>query len=171
MTDEKGIEKVVVRNLDGEITDVATLKDGVLDGETLVYSAGRVSARLQFRDGKQNGPATFYDDAGQILIKALYKDGKLHGDSLYFGPDGNLVRKSAFENGFLHGYTIDYYPSGKPREVASFKNNVRDGELVRLTEKGKITERLHYREGRVHQPPKAAGNPAARKPGAGQEHT
>jgi antitoxin component YwqK of YwqJK toxin-antitoxin module len=169
MADESGVEKVVIRNSDGEVTDVATMKDGVLEGETLVYSGGKVMARLQFSGGKQNGPAVFYDDAGQVLIKALYQNGKLHGDSLYFGPAGNLVRKSAFVVGQLEGYTVDYYPSGRPREVTSYKNNVRDGEAVQLTEDGKVTDRQHYREGRPYQPSKTQEKPAAKRLPSSQE--
>ncbi len=149
MANRENIETVTIRNSDNEVTEVATLKDGVLDGETIVYSAGRISARLQFRGGKQNGPALFYDDAGGILVKALYQDGKLHGDSLYFDATaGALMRKAAYERGVLHGYTVDFYPSGKPREVTPYRNNVREGEQVRLTEEGKVIERFYFRQGR-----------------------
>jgi uncharacterized protein len=148
MADQNGVEIVTIRDSDGEITDVATLKNGVLEGEALIYSAGRVVARMQFRQGKLNGPAVYYDDTGQVQIQSSYKDGKLHGDSLYFGPDGVLMRKSAFEAGLLHGYTVDYYPSGKAREVTTFQKNIREGEWLRLAEDGKVQERLHYRQGK-----------------------
>jgi antitoxin component YwqK of YwqJK toxin-antitoxin module len=162
MADETGIEKVTIRDSDGEITDVATLRNGVLEGETLVYSIGRLAARMQFHEGKLNGPAIYYDDAGQVQIKAQYRDGKLHGDSLYFGANGELTRKSAFERGLLHGYTVDYYLSGKPREVTSYKNNIKEGEWLRLNEDGKVLERLYYHLGKPQAPESAHGKPAAK---------
>jgi antitoxin component YwqK of YwqJK toxin-antitoxin module len=161
MANQENIETVTIRNSDGEITDVATLKDGVLDGETLVYSAGRISARLQFRGGKQNGTALFYDDAGQVLVQAHYLEGKLHGESLYFdAAAGKVMRKSVYQSGVLHGYTVDFYPSGKPREVTPYQNSIREGEQVRLTEEGKVTERLYFRQGRPCARPHAAPKPA-----------
>jgi len=161
MAEEAAAEKLIIRDPDGVVTEEATRKNGVLDGETVLYSAGRVAARLQFREGKQNGEAVFFDDAGQVQTRVNYLDGKRHGDSFYFRPDGRLARKSAFEAGQLQGYTVDYYPSGKPREVSTYKNNVLDGELIRLTEDGKVTERLHYKAGRqVAGPPPAARKPA-----------
>jgi antitoxin component YwqK of YwqJK toxin-antitoxin module len=131
------------------------MKDGVLEGETVLYTSGRLRARLQFRNGKQNGEAVFFDDAGDIMTKSLYENGKLTGDSFYYG-EGKLVRKSAYKSGELNGYTVDYYPNGKPREVSTYKDNLLDGDLVRLDEAGKITERLHYSKGKL-QPAPAAG--------------
>lgn len=149
MAEQDRVERVAIRNSDGDVTEVATLRNGVLDGETLVYAAGRVAAILQFSDGKQSGPAVFYDDAGQILVRALYRDGKLHGDSLYFdAASGVVMRKAAYERGVLHGYTVDFYPSGKPREVALYQNNLKEGEHVRLSEAGKITARTYFRQGK-----------------------
>jgi len=159
---ETGVpEKIVTRDGDGNVTGEATMLNGVLEGETLVYSAGRIAARLQFHAGKQQGEAVFYDPAGHVQSKAQYVDGNRHGEALYYGPAGNLVRKAGYERGLLHGYVIDYYPSGKPREVSTYKEDVLDGELIRLSEDGKITERLYYEKGRLRPRAHAALKPLA----------
>jgi antitoxin component YwqK of YwqJK toxin-antitoxin module len=146
-------EKLTLRDAEGAVTEEATMKNGVLDGETLIYSAGRLRARLQFRHGKQNGEALFYNDAGRVSTKANYLNDKLHGESQYFNPSGGLVRKAAYREGQLHGHTIDYYPTGKPREVSTYQANVLHGELVRLAVDGKIVERLYYERGRPRRSP------------------
>jgi antitoxin component YwqK of YwqJK toxin-antitoxin module len=146
-------EKLTLRDAEGMVTEEATMKNGVLDGETLLYSAGKLSARLQFREGKQNGEALFYDDAGRVSTKAHYLNDKLHGESQYFNPAGVLVRKASYREGLLHGHTIDYYPTGKPREVSTYQANVLHGELIRLGVDGKIVERLYYNRGRPRATP------------------
>jgi antitoxin component YwqK of YwqJK toxin-antitoxin module len=166
MADVASPEKITIRDEEGVVTEEVTMRDGVLDGETLLYSAGRLRARLQFRGGKKNGEALFYDDAGRVSTKAQYLDGKLHGESLHYNPSGILMRKASYRKDMLHGHAIDYYPSGKPREVSTHKDNVLDGEMIRLGKDGKITERLYYQGGRLRSapppqaklaPPKAGG--------------
>ena len=160
-------EKLTIRDADGAVTEEVTMKNGVLDGDTVLYAAGHIRARLQYREGKQNGEALFYDDAGRVQTKAQYRNGKRHGESLHYSEGGTLVRRANYQNDMLHGYTIDYYPSGKPREVSTYKENVLDGEMIRLGEDGKITERLYYEHGRPKKSPPAA-RPTPPKPKTGR---
>jgi uncharacterized protein len=155
MPEIAGAEKIVIRDAEGAVTEEAMMKDGVLEGETVLYASGRLRARLQFEQGLQGGESLFYDDAGEVTTRAAYRKGKLNGDSFYYGADGKLVRKSAYQNGVLSGYTVDYYPSGKPRQVATYRDNLLDGDMVRLDEGGKVLERLHYKKGRLQPPPPA----------------
>lgn len=159
-------EKIVIRDAEGNVTEEAAMQNGVLNGETVLYTAGRVRARLQFREGKQQGEAVFFDPAGQVQTKAQYLDGKLHGESLHFSPTGQLMRKATYAAGLLHGFAIDYHPSGKPREISSYKEDVLDGELARITEDGKVVERLYYENGRLRPKPHAGPKTAAAKAGA-----
>jgi uncharacterized protein len=153
MTEAASPQKVTIRDAEGVVTEEVMMKDGLLDGEALLYAAGRLRARLQFRRGEKNGEALYYDDAGRMQTKAQYLDGKLHGDSLYYSQGGALMRKASYQKDMLHGYTIDYYPSGKTREVSTYKDNLLDGEVIRLNEDGKITERLYYQRGRLRKSP------------------
>jgi antitoxin component YwqK of YwqJK toxin-antitoxin module len=163
MADTGAPEKLLIRDADGVVTEEASMKNGVLEGETVLYAAGHVRARLQFHDGKQQGEAIFYDAAGYVQTKAQYADGKRHGEALHYSPTGALMRKATYERGLLQGYAIDYYPSGKPREVSTYKEDVLDGEMIRLSEDGKITERLYYERGRPRPKPHAAPKVASAK--------
>lgn len=145
---EQPVEVIAVRDADGLLTTEATRRGGVLEGETVLYSSGRVKGRLRFQGGKQNGEAVFYDDAGEISVRANYKDGKLDGESQYFNAQGKLVRKARYEKGELHGRVVDYYLSGKPREIGHYALNVLDGELLRFGEDGTLTERLCFQQGK-----------------------
>ena len=152
MAEERAIEKHVVRDAEGTVTEEASMLGGVLQGETVLYSRGRVSARLQFHEGRQSGESVFFDDAGRVVTKASYLDGKRHGDVLHYDIWGRVVRKSIYRDGLLHGLTIDYYPSGKAREVANYQDNLLEGETLRLEEDGKVRERLHFHKGREQRP-------------------
>src|ERR1700761_974165 len=103
-------EKILIRNEDGVVTEEATMRNGVLDGETTLYRSGRVFARLQFQDGKQQGEATYFDEIGQVVMKTPYQNGKLHGESTYFDHTGKIVRKENHEAGELQGRKTDFYP-------------------------------------------------------------
>src|SRR5579872_1178236 len=104
MAEPANPQKITIRDEEGTVTEEVTMKDGVLDGESLLFAAGRLRARLQFRDGKKNGEALFYDDAGRVQTKAQYLDGKLHGDSLHYNAAGTLMRRAAYQKDVLHGY-------------------------------------------------------------------
>ena len=166
MADSGTPEKMTIRNADGVVTEEAAMKDGVLEGETVIYAAGRVRARLHFHNGKQQGEAIFYDPAGHVQTRTQYLDGKQQGEAQHFSPSGVLMRKAAYDRGLLHGHAIDYYPSGKPREVSTYKEDVLDGEAIRLDEDGKVVERLYYEKGRLRPKPQAKPKAAPAKPGA-----
>lgn len=163
MGDAAAPEKITIRDADGAVTEEATMLNGVLEGETLVYAEGHLRARLQYRSGKQQGEALYYDPAGHVQSRAGYVDGKRQGEALFFGPNGQLLRKANYDRGLLHGHAIDYYPSGKPRQVSTYKEDVLEGEAIRLAEDGKITERLYYERGRLRPAPRTAKSAAAAK--------
>jgi len=159
-------QKITIRDADGVVSEEACMKDGLLEGETVLYAAGRIRARLQFHNGKQEGESVFYDPAGHVQTKAHYVEGKRHGESQHFSQNGMLLRKATYERGLLQGYAIDYYPSGKPREVSTYKEDVLDGEVIRLGEDGKIKERVYYERGRLRPAPRVLPKAALSKAAA-----
>ena len=150
-------EKVIVKNSDGVVTEEATMLGGLLDGETILYSSGRVVGRLHFKQGKQEGESVFYDDAGRVTMKSLYHDGKLNGEGTFFDENGKIIRKENYKDGQLHGRRSDFYPTGKAREVAHYQQGLPHGELIRLAPDGQIQEIVCYVKGRkVPCPPQVA---------------
>jgi antitoxin component YwqK of YwqJK toxin-antitoxin module len=147
---ETAAEKVVLRDADGNVTEEAFLKDGALEGEVLLYSAGRLRGRLLYRAGKQNGPAVYYWETGLVAVEANYADGNLEGESRYFDEQRRLVRRALYEKGRLQGRTIDYYASGQARTVSHYRDNVLHGEVWQYGEDGKLRERSCFHEGKPY---------------------
>jgi antitoxin component YwqK of YwqJK toxin-antitoxin module len=141
-------EKVVIRNSDGVITEEANMVGGLLHGETVVYSHGRAVARLQFRNGKQEGEAVFFNEIGQVTMKLSYRNGKQSGESTYFDQNGKVLRKEHYEGGELHGRKTDFYPSGKAREVYHYEKGLLHGDHLRFSLDGKIEERNCFVKGK-----------------------
>jgi len=141
-------EKFLVRDSLGQVTEEATMVGGVLEGETIIYTAGRIMGRIQFQHGKREGEAIYYDNGGQVSVRSMYRDDLLHGESTYFDYEGRIVRKALYDRGELDGRATDFYPSGKAREVAHYTRGVLDGELLRFAMDGKLMERICYRRGK-----------------------
>jgi MORN repeat variant len=138
----------VLRDGSGRVVSVSALVQGVLHGETVLYSNGKVAARIPFVAGKQHGVAAYFDRSGEITMRAAYLHGRLEGESLYYGPGGKLARKAMYSGGMLHGRTVDYYPDGSPREIAHYAADVQEGDMFRFNEQGGITERLCFAGGK-----------------------
>jgi antitoxin component YwqK of YwqJK toxin-antitoxin module len=159
-------EKLLIKDDAGKLTHDSTMLGGNLHGETVLYNHGRVSARLQFQNGKQEGEAIYYDDLGQVTMRSFYHDGKQDGETTYFDQTGKIVRKATYAAGQLNGRMTDYYPaSGKAREVSHYKDGLLDGDFFRFAADGKLEERICYRKGRkVQCPPQVTlSQPAAKR--------
>jgi antitoxin component YwqK of YwqJK toxin-antitoxin module len=155
MSEEQGPDgKVTIRDEDGNITEEAFMRDGVLDGEVLLYSRGRLAVRSRYVSGKQHGEVLHYDAIGQVTAKGNYENGKQHGEWQFFNPQGNIVRKAGYANGELHGWTADYYLNGRPREISAYREGLLDGEVLRYSDEGKLLERLCFEAGKPKPCPK-----------------
>lgn len=163
MAEESTGGKLVVRDADGNVAGEHSLEDDNLHGETVLYESGRVTARMMFRAGQQDGESVFYSKTGQVTAKSQYAGGKLNGESSYFSPSGKLLRKARYRNGELHGWTIDYHPNGKARLISHYQTGLLDGESIQYDEEGAAIERLCYKEGRQVPCLKASPTAATRK--------
>jgi hypothetical protein len=54
-------------------------KDGILDGQSLLYYPnGSIKAEVFYKKGKLHGPSTFYSPSGAILSRSTYHEGKMN---------------------------------------------------------------------------------------------
>jgi antitoxin component YwqK of YwqJK toxin-antitoxin module len=146
-------EKVVLKDAEGNVTEEVFLKDGALEGEAVLYSAGRVRARIPYRGGKQQGTAAYYDETGQVSMKMNYATGQLDGESLFFDHEGKLVRRAFYVKDQLQGRTIDYHPSGKVRTVWHYRAGILHGEVWEYGDDGKLQNRRCFHEGKPYPCP------------------
>src|ERR1700743_17163 len=94
-------EKVLIKNSDGGVSEEDTMHTAVVrrcrEGRTLWCARVPWGPPPQFKSGKQEGEAVFFDDIGQVMMKTPYKAGKLHGESTIFDPSGKIVLKENHE--------------------------------------------------------------------------
>jgi antitoxin component YwqK of YwqJK toxin-antitoxin module len=141
-------DKLVFKDDKGVVLQEVSMRDGLLEGETTVYTHGRVTARLMFHEGQQHGESVFMDEAGRVMVRAKYAKGLLDGESQYYNQEAQLVRKCVYREGKLEGWTIDYYPGGKVREISHYRDGLLDGRVIRYDANGNETERTCYGAGR-----------------------
>lgn len=146
--DQSTSNLTIRRDSHGRVTSESALVDGLLDGETVLYSNGKVSARIPYRRGKQQGEALYFGKTGEVLVRSRYEEGLLEGESKYFDQEGRLLRKSMYRRGMLHGRTVEYYPDGAPREISQYAEDLLDGDVFRFNERGEMVERVCYAAGR-----------------------
>lgn len=68
---------VVLKYLNGDLTQESNYKEGVLDGVYKEYSRnGMLQKEINYKNGKLDGPFRYYDENGKVNLEYLYKAGK-----------------------------------------------------------------------------------------------
>ncbi|MDR2794349.1 MAG: hypothetical protein LBB12_01055 [Holosporaceae bacterium] len=154
----------------GVLIQSVTLKNGVPDGETLIYDdGGQLTHRLMYENGVLSGPAEFFF-AGKPLMNTFFKNGLQEGEAVFFSNgikvgvayfkrglfDGdftsfdaaeNVVRIAKYVAGQQEGSCLLYYPDGTLMEESFYKNNLPDGDTVRYFPNGNIMETFSFQDG------------------------
>ncbi|GHT97183.1 hypothetical protein FACS1894126_0740 [Alphaproteobacteria bacterium] len=158
------------RNESGSLISSVTVKNGVPDGETLLYDdQGQLTHRLLYENGVLSGPAEFFL-LGKPLMNTNFKNGLQEGEVTFFSNGikagvahfqggrfegdftsidafGNITRVAKYAAGQQNGECTIYYPDGTVMEQSSYKNNVLDGDLVRYFPNGNIMETSSFENG------------------------
>jgi antitoxin component YwqK of YwqJK toxin-antitoxin module len=159
-----------VRDEKGVLIQSITLKNGVPDGETLIYDGvGQLTHRLMYENGVLAGAAEFFF-AGKPLMNTFFKNGLQEGEAIFFSNgikvgvayfklglfDGdftsfdaaeNVVRVAKYVAGQQEGPCLLYYPDGTLMEESSYKNNLQDGDAIRYFPNGNIMETFSFQNG------------------------
>jgi antitoxin component YwqK of YwqJK toxin-antitoxin module len=148
-------------------------KDGLLHGTKTEYFIGGVGVRgkLNFYEGKRQGPFVYYHDNGQINIRgnyyldaldstveAFFNNGKpqyVHhynkgtriGESITYYKNGNVEQELILKNEKPHGLMTTYYEAGNIRQKGHYDEGVRDGQFIRYHLTGVMAEESYYKNG------------------------
>jgi hypothetical protein len=88
-------------------------KGGIPDGQCLLYYGnGRPKFEAFYRQGKLQGPATFFSLEGKVLAKSYYEDGRREGVSLWYYPSGALYAIQRYSQGRSEGVQEFFYEDG-----------------------------------------------------------
>lgn len=81
----------------------ATFNDGLMTGASQVFDAktGKTLHTVSWTKGLATGPEQMFDSAGNLTFKATFVDGKYEGEVVQYGPGGAVVAKSTYRAGVL----------------------------------------------------------------------
>jgi antitoxin component YwqK of YwqJK toxin-antitoxin module len=125
---------------------------------------------INYEKDKLEGEAIYYDGAGKVLSKMIYKAGKPYeGKITDYQTYNKSYKESTYKNGAIvqavdannKGKKITNYKDDKHTEVISYNkngikilaynlnNNVLEGEVIAYDEKGKITRKAVFENGKL----------------------
>lgn len=151
-------------------TNAAGNKEGKWSG---YYESNNLRYIGEFKDGKEVGVFTYYEDEPGLKVKAtrdfskeagksfatFYFDGKKmsegwykgkekDGKWLYFHKGGEQINSEEYYvNGKLHGERKVYYMSGKISEIQPYKEGKLHGKVLMYSESGILLKEENYSNG------------------------
>jgi antitoxin component YwqK of YwqJK toxin-antitoxin module len=100
-------------------------ENGVLHGEHILYYLGDIEELTTYKNGKKNGPCKKYGFRAEVVLEEhWYQDDRLHGPYTLRHDKGGLAEQGSYLNGVLHG------------------------KVSKWTSGGKLSQELHYDNGR-----------------------
>ncbi len=125
----------------GRISYTETYKNDILHGEKNIYfvpeelsdKSIRVSAKMNYVEGKLDGPYLEYFDLGNLKVRGAYVNNKRHGTWEEFQPTGQLLSFSRYKNGVKHGWCTAHDASGKEiNKVYFYNGQMKTGRDLKL---------------------------------------
>ncbi|MGZ4044301.1 MAG: toxin-antitoxin system YwqK family antitoxin, partial [Bacteroidia bacterium] len=103
-------------------------RDGKKEGRwTDYFIGGKKREVATYKDGLLNGPYRSYsDDHSTIALSGNYVDGKRDGEWLMFGMGGKLIETDKYRNGKVYNKKISPGPYNAPKPPSEFENYVSD---------------------------------------------
>ena len=88
---------------DGSIKTEATIKNGLLDGPSVMYyQNGLKMSKANYKNGLLDGLSISYYENGKIKASASYRKGVLHGKSSKWEKYGKLIKEDLTAFLFVH---------------------------------------------------------------------
>lgn len=157
------------------LAELQEYQEGVLAGEVKVFNEdGRLVKNYFVKDGKKNGPETFYyaskrnEQKPKLLIQ--WVDNKIHGMVKTWYQDGGIESQREMADNKKNGLYTAWYRDGSVMMIEQYeKDHLVKGEYFRIGEKipvstileGKGLATLHDNEGRFLKKIEYAGGKPA----------
>lgn len=158
----------------GDTQTVVTYKDGILDGDVVVWyskghkqleglvdkgqkagiwklysDSGNLKKQTAYSNNVEDGEETFWFDNGKIEKKGTYTEGKLNGKYTWYYDNGQKKQEGFFTDGIEDSTWSEWYDTGKPKMTGHFTNHEKDGDWTFWDEQGNITTKKNYQHGLV----------------------
>ena len=85
------------------------------------YENGQVKKLVQFKNGKEDGPATYWNENGQKASEVNYKDGKPDGLWTWWYENGQKKETLNYKDGKKDGIAILYNEDGTEKNVSPIR--------------------------------------------------
>lgn len=118
--------KSVIYNEKDEILQQANFKEGLLDGEMIIYEENKMKMKMNFKNNLQHGETYFYNKEENVLGVETYANGLKEGKCEWKDLKGNLLFTENYHCNKLNGEKLEYYENGKVKKRSIFS----DGELT-----------------------------------------
>ena len=146
--DQEGLEKVIVRDLNGSIISEGDFLDGVNHGVWIEYDdkGAPLSIKSYFMGSLQGVTLEF--ENGAMISRSSYKNNQLNGLTMTFNNRGKLSEVN-YVNGVIHGINKKFYQGGTLMEEANYVNGVIDGLAKWYGEDGTLSFQYLYQNGKL----------------------
>ena len=87
-----------------------------------VWDNSQKRSQGAYKDGKEHGTWTFWNEDGQKWFEGEFKDGKEHGTLTEWHENGQKSAEGEFKDGQRHGTGIGWYENGQKSAEVEFKD-------------------------------------------------
>jgi len=111
---------------------------------TYYYPSGKISSKITYVAGKENGIYIRYREDGSVITEGYYKDGELEGFHNDFDKDGHKFRRYLFKNGEKVKQE-EFYQNGNLKSEEYFSEGKFNGKNIEYFKNGKISKEIWYK--------------------------
>lgn len=124
--------------------------NGKEDGpDSTYYETGCLMVVRNHIGGKENGKWVFYYDSTQYIAWEMnYAMGEKNGPQIFMGPKGDTTLMETYKNGVLNGKKKTFYAKSKVEKEVNYLNGVFHGPFIIYNKEGKILQSLNYKQGK-----------------------
>lgn len=123
-----------------------------VEQQRILDREGRIAVVIDLRDGRKDGPVTFYWADGTIRCQGQYRNDHRDGWWRSYHPDGSHRSLSHYSRGQKEGPRIYWDTTGRPMRAEHFVGGVPNGAFYRFFPEGRPAQRSHYVNGLLEGP-------------------
>lgn len=108
---------------------------------------GQKQKEADYKDGKENGLTTSWDESGKKILVANYKDGKQDGLTTSWNYENGQKKETDYKHGERNGLHTTWNKKGYKEAEINYKDGLQDGLFSVWDENGKQLLEANYKNG------------------------
>ena len=114
-----------------------------------MHDNGQISWLFQYKDGKRDGPLTYWYSNKQKESEWTYKDGNWDGLKTSWYRNGQKKDEATYKDGNKDGLQMFWYPNGQKKEEGTYKDGKMDGLSTGWYSNGEKTGELTWKDDKL----------------------